>query len=76
MPIPKYAISSRDSFVVLGVMRANNRLLNCLEWVYVCKLECVAFAVRIVVMHINVTILSAVRCRPLIQVSFHVHYLA
>ena len=26
--------------------------------------------------YINVTILSAVRSRPLIQVSFHVHYLA
>ena len=35
-----------------------------------------AFAARIVLMHINVTILSAVRSRPLIQVSFRVHYLA
>ena len=35
-----------------------------------------AFAARMVLMHINVKILSAVRFRPLTQVSFHVHYLA
>ena len=37
---------------------------------------CVAFAAPMVLMHINVTILSAVRSRPPIQVSFQVHYLA
>ena len=37
---------------------------------------CVTFATPIVLMHINITILSAVRYRLLIQVSFHVHYLA
>ena len=36
----------------------------------------VAFAARMVLMHVNVTILSAVRSRLLILVSFHVHYLA
>ena len=36
--------------------------------------KCVAFAARKMLMHINVTIRSAVRSRPLIQVSFHVHY--
>jgi len=58
--------------------RAKNRLLNCIEWVYVCMRACVWHSPRapMVLMHINVTILSAVRCRPLIQVSFHVHYLA
>ena len=35
-----------------------------------------AFAARMVLMHINVKILSAVRSRPLTQVSFHVHYFA
>ena len=35
-----------------------------------------AFAAPIVLMHINVKILSAVRYRPLTQVSFHVHYFA
>ena len=35
-----------------------------------------AFAARIVLMHINVKILSAVRFRPLTQVWFHVHYFA
>ena len=35
-----------------------------------------AFAARMVLMHINVKILSAVRFRPLTQVSFHVHYFA
>ena len=34
------------------------------------------FAARMVLMHINVMILSAVRSRPLVQVSFHVHYYA
>ena len=34
------------------------------------------FAARMVLMHINVTILSAVRSRPLVQVSFHVQYFA
>ena len=35
-----------------------------------------AFPARMVLMHINVKIHSAVRYRPLIQVSFHVHYFA
>ena len=37
---------------------------------------CVTYAARIVLMHINVMILSEVRSRPLVQVSFHVHYFA
>jgi len=58
--------------------RAKNRLLNCIEWVYVCvhARMCVAFTTPMVLMHINITILSAVRSRRLIQVSFQVHYLA
>ena len=35
-----------------------------------------AFAARMVLMHIIVKILSAVRSRPLTQVSFHVNYFA
>ena len=34
---------------------------------------CVTFA-RMVLMHINVKILSAVQSRPLTQMSLHVHY--
>ena len=34
------------------------------------------YAARMVLMHINVMILSAVRSRPLVHVSFHVHYFA
>ena len=34
----------------------------------------VVFAARMVLKHINVKILSAVRSRPFTQVSFHVHY--
>ena len=37
---------------------------------------CVAFAARMMLMHINVKRLSPVRSRPLTQVSFHVHYFA
>ena len=36
----------------------------------------VTFAARMVLMHINVMIFSEVRSRPLVQVSFHVHYYA
>ena len=35
-----------------------------------------ALTARIVLMHINVKVLSAVRSRRLTQVSFHVHYFA
>ena len=37
---------------------------------------CVACVAPMVLMHINVKILSAVRSRPLTQVSFHVHNFA
>jgi len=37
---------------------------------------CATFDTQIVLMHFNVMILSAVRSRPLVQVSFHVHYFA
>ena len=47
-----------------------------LYWVGVCLLArmCVTFA-RMVLMHTNVEIVSSVRSRPLIQVSFHVPFL-
>ena len=41
-----------------------------------CEDVCVSYAGRMVLMHINVMILSAVRSRPLVHVSFHVHYFA
>ena len=77
MLIPKYAASSRDECVVLGVMTVKESSTH-LYWVGVCvqAIMCVAFAARMVLMHISVNILSAVRSRPLTQVSFHVHYFA
>ena len=77
MLIPKYAVSSRDECVVLGVMTVKESSTQ-LYWVGVCvhAIMCVAFAARMVLMHISVNILSAVRSRPLTQVSFHVHYFA
>ena len=77
MLIPKYAVSSRDECVLLGVMTVKESSTQ-LYWVGVCvhARMCVAFAAPMVLMHINVTILSAVRSRPLKQVSFHMHYFA
>ena len=75
--IPKYAVSSRDECVVLAVMTVKESSTQ-LYWVGVCvhAIMCVAFAARMVLMHISVKILSAVRSRTLTQVSFHVHYFA
>ena len=77
MLIPKYAVSSRDECVVLAVMTVKESSTQ-LYWVGVCvqAIMCVALAARMVLMHISVKILSAVRSRPLTQVSFHVHYFA
>ena len=77
MLIPKYAVSSRDESVVLAVMTVKESSTQ-LYWVgvRVHARMCVAFAAPMVLMHINVKILSAVRSRPLTQVSFHVHYFA
>ena len=71
MLLPKHTVSSRDQSVVIGVMTAENQLY----WVGVCLRErmCVTFA-RLVLMLTNVKLVSAVRSRPLIQVSFHVPY--
>ena len=75
MLIPKYAVSSRDECVVLAVMTVKESSAQ-LYRVGVCvhAIMFVAFAARMVLMHISVKILSAVRSRPLTQVSFHVHY--
>ena len=77
MLIPKYAVSSRVECVLLGVMTFKESSTQ-LYWVGVCvhARMCVAFAAPMVLMHINVTILSAVRSQPLTQVSFHMHYFA
>ena len=77
MLIPKYAVSSRDECVVLAAMTVKESSTQ-LYWVGVCvhAIMCVAFAARMVLIHISVKILSAVRSRPLTQVSFHVHYFA
>ena len=78
MLFPKYAVVSiRDLCVVFGVMTGKESSTQ-LHWVGVCvhATMCVTFAVRMVLMHINVMIFPAVRSRSLVQVSFHVHYYA
>ena len=77
MLIPKYAVSSRDECVVLGVMTVKESSTQ-LYWVGVCvhAIMCVALAARMVLLHISVKILFSVRSRPLTQGSFHVHYFA
>ena len=77
MLIPKYAVSSRDECVVLAVMtvKESSTQVYCVG-VCVHARICVAFAAPMVLMDINVKILSALRSRPLTQISFYVHYFA